>query len=496
VNKHLRLLFVPVVPQRRLHPVFDRIRNSIESEPGRTIANEAFRTFRDPDGNFLEQFQTSGFDARIFELYMHAYFQSAGYVIARSRPNPDFIVSRQGATVAVEATTSNPSGDGQSFRLFGKRPSRAGLGRAERMLAREMPIRLGSPLFSKLKKKYWELPHCNNLPFVIAIEAFHDQFALFFTSSLLDQYLYGLQTTPLWTKQGKLFLKHKVIKEHRIGKKTIPSNFFGQEGAENISAVLFSNSGTWPKFNRMGYDAGFRRGNLIMIRSGTCFDHDPRSVRPVNFTYNLDGPHPKETWGQGLVTFHNPNAKHPLPRGFFKDSVDVHLERGTITPYVPVNKFLPFASFTAVHQIQDRDLDPTKEARPGIGSIMLSEFNALGIPRRFPPGILSIEREWFATHDRGVLGTLALDRTDQDWLYALFRRRPAGGVECEDVQVSIRTQTEARRRLLDAMEAVMLTRHRKADVDKTRTSRSNQMTQTPQKRNPSRSGRVRHPKGS
>ena len=149
--------------------MFRRIRDSIEYEPGRTIAEQVFRTFKDPDGNFVEQFQTSGFDARIFELYLHAYFESSGYVISRARSNPDFILTRQGVTVAVEATTSNPSGGAQSLQNFGKRPNSAGITRAERKLPREMPIRLGSPLFSKLKKEVLGTPalqesafrHCN-----------------------------------------------------------------------------------------------------------------------------------------------------------------------------------------------------------------------------------------------------------------------------------------------------------------------------------------------
>jgi hypothetical protein len=496
VNKHPQSLFAAVVPERRLHPAFKRIRDSIEYEPGRTIAEEVFRTFKDPDGNFVEQLQTSGFDARIFELYLHAYFESSGYGISRTRSNPDFILTRQGATVAVEATTSNPSGGAQSLQNFGKRPNPAGITRAERKLAREMPIRLGSPLFSKLKKKYWELPHCKNLPFVIAIEAFHDRFALFFTSSLLDQYLYGLQTSPKWTKEGEMHLEHQVIKEHRVGKKVIPSNFFGQEGAENISAVLFSNSGTWPKFNRLGYEAGYRRGNVMMIRSGTCFDYDPRSAKPVNFVYNLDDLHEKETWGQSLVTFHNPSAKHPLPRGFFKGSVDVHLEKGIITPYVPGYGLLPFASYTQVLRMPDGDLDPAREARAGIRSITLSEFNALGIPRRSELDFLSIEREWFATHDRTVLGTLALDRTDKDWLYAVFRRRPGRKAKFEDVQVSIRKHKAARRRLLDAMEAEMAKLQSKRAADQVRDRRATRLSQKRQEDGPRKVRRVRRPKGS
>jgi hypothetical protein len=33
--------------------------------------------YEDPDGNFIEQFQTTGFDARLWELYLFAMFCEA-----------------------------------------------------------------------------------------------------------------------------------------------------------------------------------------------------------------------------------------------------------------------------------------------------------------------------------------------------------------------------------------------------------------------------------
>jgi len=59
---------------------------------------------------------------------------------------------------------------------------------------------LGSPLFSKLQKKYWELEHCRDMPFVVAIEAFHDDESLAMTDSALAGYLFGLQQQGAWDK--------------------------------------------------------------------------------------------------------------------------------------------------------------------------------------------------------------------------------------------------------------------------------------------------------
>jgi hypothetical protein len=70
-NRTITDLFVPVVPENRLHPVFNHIRIARADEPGRLMMNEVFRDLPDLDGNFVEQFQTVGVDARTFEPYLN-----------------------------------------------------------------------------------------------------------------------------------------------------------------------------------------------------------------------------------------------------------------------------------------------------------------------------------------------------------------------------------------------------------------------------------------
>src|SRR5438046_2696103 len=100
-----KTLFEPVVAPEKLNPHFEQIRTFPGAECARWMFDDVYQSFSDPDGNFLEQFQTTGFDARCFELYLFAYFSRSGFAVDRSRPNPDFLVSREGLTVAVEATT-------------------------------------------------------------------------------------------------------------------------------------------------------------------------------------------------------------------------------------------------------------------------------------------------------------------------------------------------------------------------------------------------------
>src|SRR4030042_5017272 len=106
---------------------------------------------------------------------------------------------------------------------------------------------------------------------------------------------------------GELVINPIKIEKHVHGSKEIPSGYFTLPGAENISAVLFSASGYLSKFNRMGVQAGFRKENVRMIRSGTCYRHDLNASKPDLFQYEVDE-NSTETWGEGLNLYHNPNA--------------------------------------------------------------------------------------------------------------------------------------------------------------------------------------------
>ena len=97
-----------MIEPERVHPNFEMLRTSEAGEPARRMPDEIYQDFEDPDGNFLEQFQTTGFDQRYFEIYLHAYFSRSGYNVQRIHQNPDFLISREGLSVAVEATTVGP----------------------------------------------------------------------------------------------------------------------------------------------------------------------------------------------------------------------------------------------------------------------------------------------------------------------------------------------------------------------------------------------------
>jgi len=334
-------LFTAVHPEERLHPQFKYIRDSPLHEPARAMLREIVVDFHDPDGNFVEQFQTTGFDQRTFELYLYALFRKAGLEIDRSHDRPDYIVGNGEHVVCVEAVTANPSTGFTPYNAIPEFRSREEL---NEYLSNEVPIRFGSPLFSKLGKRYWELPHVVGKPLVLAVESFHGPGSLALSYSHLTQYLYGLGQSWHLDPQGHLVITSQPLDEHRVGDKVIPSGFFYQPNSEHISAVLFSNSGTIPKFFRMGQQGPFRSNSVRVFRFGTCYSYVPNATEPEVFLYEV-GKESHETWREGTMLIHNPSALHPVSRGFLGVSSETRLENGqAISTFI--DEFHPYTSLT------------------------------------------------------------------------------------------------------------------------------------------------------
>jgi len=80
-----------------------------------------------------------------------------------------------------------------------------------------------------------------------------------------------------------------------------------------VSAVLYCNSGTIPKFNRMGHQGAYSNNKVRMIRWGTSYRYDPNSTSPKMFLYEVGDPSQGlESWREGTVLIHNPRARHPV----------------------------------------------------------------------------------------------------------------------------------------------------------------------------------------
>jgi len=331
-------LFDPVAPADRLSTAFKQVADAPGYRPARASMSEVFGRMGSRDPNFIEQFQTTGFDARVTELYLFAALVNAGFDVSSVGEAPDFNVKGRGYEWALEVTTSNPSG--------GQAPASLpdSINELQRYIDGELVVRLGSALFSKLQRRYWELPHVTGKPFVLAIQHFASEEAQRLTDTALIDYLYGLRTFGEVDEAGELKIYNAEIAEH-AGSKTIPSNFFGIPEAAHISAVLWTNSGTVAKFARMGYQQGLQAEGIKMVRRGLRYQHDPDAGEPAAFAYEVDSR--REPWEEGLVMAHNPRAKFPLPEEAFPGIVHHELaDNGLIASTIPA--FHAFQSQTVI----------------------------------------------------------------------------------------------------------------------------------------------------
>lgn len=336
-------LFSPVKGVTKLNPKFVNLRDSANTSAAREIMSEIARWFVDQDGNFVKDFQTTGFDSRIWELYLFATFTVMDFDLDRSCASPDFCLSRNGTKVFIEATTVNPTNNIQQPIATAPPPP------PEELRAyneREMAIKFGSPLETKIKKAYWKLPNVKDHPFVIAIADFHAPASMIWSQSALPTYLYGFGVEE-YQADGEARWRDKTLARHKLGEKEIPSNFFGQERHRHVSAILSSNAGTQAKFNRMGVQAEFGDDAVQLVRRGGLHVPGDTSYEPEPFKMNVEDPNYVEDWDDEIQIFHNPNAIHPLDDDMFPTAANYRLVDGQVLWTSPTRPVL----FSSTHSL-------------------------------------------------------------------------------------------------------------------------------------------------
>ncbi len=334
-NYPIDLLRVPEdADPAALHPYFMQLIETPARAPARAVFKEIGPWLAPSDPHFVKEFQQTAFDQRLWELYLWAAFREMGFDIEQPEA-PDFLCSEPGFAFTVEATTIAPSTAG----ALAEHPDPQTPEEMKEFLAGYMPMKFGSALTSKLNKKdkrtgksYWERDETANKPFIIAVADFHkpssaeEPGSMVYTQSALWPYLYGHRIE--WELvDGELITRAVRHEAHTFGEKTIPSGFFDLPGAENVSAVLFSNAATLAKFDRMGVVAGFAADNHLYFRRGLRQNPDPNAAHGAPFAVEVKSEGYEEFWSEDLQMFHNPNARRPLlpdrfpeiTHHFFKD---------------------------------------------------------------------------------------------------------------------------------------------------------------------------------
>jgi hypothetical protein len=337
--------FNPVIPPERRSLAFERLRKDKRYSPALGLMRELAHHFKDPDGNFIEQFQSTGFDARLWEMYLYALFTELGYALDREYPQPDFHCVGPLGDFFVEATTVNVSAE----------PPIVNEANRQSYFDDYVPIKFGSSLYSKVRKEYWKLPHVVGKPFVLAIQDFHAPASMVHSNTGLLEYLYG-QKQEVSEENGTTKVTTTPIAFHRWEGKQVPSNFFAQPGSEHISAVLANPSGTLSKFNRMGFITKFGDRDISMYRRGFAYQG---GVSATEFSTEVND-HYNETWVEGLSVYHNPTALIPLPEDAIPDAAHHVFRNGAVMTAQP--DFFPVGSQTIYLSAQGGDGEPEDAA--------------------------------------------------------------------------------------------------------------------------------------
>ncbi|MFM2608115.1 hypothetical protein AAFX30_10870 [Vibrio chagasii] len=327
ITRDKNLIFNPLVREARMPEDYKTLVNSEFFSPAKELIQEIAYSFEDPDGNYIEQFQSTGFNARLWELYLYALFHEMDFMINREFNAPDYVVDKAGLRVCIEAVTVNPS------QHLVDEPEPTTTEEMDRLLPDYMPIKYGSPLYSKLQKKYWEKAHVAEHPLVIAIHDFHQKDSMMWSRKALEVYLFGAKRTYSYSPESGLVENVDLITEHRWNDKVIPSNFFSQPDAENISAIIHSNQATIGKFLRMGYLAEFGRQDLDIKFVGQAMYDNNQAY--IDFDMDVIPEEYEEYWKDSVTIYHNPNALRPLDHRLFPNVAHVFFSDGKFSSIKP-----------------------------------------------------------------------------------------------------------------------------------------------------------------
>ena len=341
--------FAPITPEAQQHPSFRTLVSDPRYSPARELIAAMMRYHDDVDGNFVQQFQTVAFDARLWELYLFAAFTEIGFARIGELPAPDFVMISLRGGLGVEATTANPPQDAPA-------PQPTTRDEAVAHMENYVPIKLARALKKKLRKNppYWTAEGMDGLPFVIALQDFHAPAAMTRIVMPATEYAFGVRHS-----RDENGLKVEWIDAHRVGEMSEPSGFFKLTNAENVSAVIINPLGTLTKFNRLGLLAGFGDPRVRMVRTGLRrFDGD-QDPRPRLFEEAVHAPGYRETWVEGMVVLHNPNARISLDREIVSGASHEYLQAdGTIMTGLPDDP--PVSSSRTRVYLEGEDIDEAR----------------------------------------------------------------------------------------------------------------------------------------
>jgi hypothetical protein len=292
-------LFTPLVDQDALHPNFRALTDK-HSAADRAVLEQWADGFRDRDGKFVREFQTT-FNSSFWELYIFACCKELGFRVNLDFRSPDFVVDNFQNEFCIEAAiASNAIGESAEW---------------ERDLKKVQPnpedvldtavIRLSNAIDTKHKKylsAYHTLSHVENRPFVLAIAPFEQPYFWAHNDHAIRQVLYAYDRVG---PTGEHLFRSSITKPSGA---SVDLGLFTSGKMAEISAILFSNTATISKLYALNQDE-----DALMFF--TALQFNAHGSKPI--LQNFSKKDYRESLLDGLYVFHNPHAWHPLPFAYF-----------------------------------------------------------------------------------------------------------------------------------------------------------------------------------
>lgn len=304
--------------EEKIHPKFKMLlRDEYKSE--RELFSEWLEQFHTKDGRkkTKKEFQTT-FHSTLWEVYLNKVLLENGYSINKEIETPDFLATKDGYTICIEAATANVAQEGspESKRtidqIYGENDYRP--------ILNESIARLHYALKNKhknYKKIYSKLDYVANNPFIYGVGDYGQiNYGQSFYYPLLAL-LYGAYPDFGDLDEYKILCEDNFGYEYKFvpeitasNGSAIPLGIFSDDSHKHISAIIYSCTLSLGKLSSLSLNHSPYPKCIALIR-----ELDRQEFRIKRYS----GEEPIESISDGLFIFHNPYSEKKLPDEFLDD---------------------------------------------------------------------------------------------------------------------------------------------------------------------------------
>jgi hypothetical protein len=342
-------------PDEQLDPAYLALRDSPLLAPARHVIADLQCRIDNFSTDLAEDFQTTGFGSRLFQLLLIGMFSATGHRVEVSAHGRRLLLTKAETRATVDVLTAEdpvPRSNGLRFADAAQDEDRFGPHARRR---HGISAGLAAMLLRQLRMPWSSVSTASGMPRVLAVHDMPLACNAVNSAHALSSFLWGheqhwhVDVSGQYVVDDHVVIACMAIDANAQGKLPghVPAGLFAQPEAQDITAVLFLvEPELVSKFNRLGQEGAHRCDAVRMLRHGTCLASAGPSSAPEAFAYEVGRDcAARESWAEGSVLVHNPHALFPLPRGWLGAGVEDEFKSGAVSRTLS-GAFHPFTSVT------------------------------------------------------------------------------------------------------------------------------------------------------